>query len=100
MRKHQVTDAQYAQTLAAGQTEAEAEFRAQAVRYIVTGNQFAGVGVVSDSSLHNPEPRWRTVAARSGAAPGFPSSLVQASSRAEGCSLPALSSVQSRCLSA
>ena len=34
MNKHQVTDAQYAQALAAGQAEAEAEFRAQAVRYV------------------------------------------------------------------
>jgi hypothetical protein len=34
MNKHQVTDAQYAQALAAGQPEAEAEFRAQAVRYV------------------------------------------------------------------
>jgi hypothetical protein len=30
MNKHQVTDSQYAQALAAGQAEAEAEFRAQA----------------------------------------------------------------------
>ena len=34
MSKHQVTDSQYAQALAAGQREAEAEFRAQAVRYV------------------------------------------------------------------
>jgi hypothetical protein len=34
MSKHQLTDAQYAQALAAGQVEAEAEFRAQAVRYV------------------------------------------------------------------
>ena len=34
MSKHQITDAQYAQALAAGQAAAEAEFRAQAVRYV------------------------------------------------------------------
>ena len=34
MSKHQVTDSQYAQALAAGQSEAAAEFRAQAVRYV------------------------------------------------------------------
>lgn len=34
MSKHQVTDAQYARALAAGQAEVEAEFRAQAVRYV------------------------------------------------------------------
>jgi len=34
MNKHQVTDAQYAQALAAGQADPEAEFRAQAVRYV------------------------------------------------------------------
>jgi hypothetical protein len=34
MNKHQVTDAQYAQALAAGRAEAETEFRAQAVRYV------------------------------------------------------------------
>ncbi len=34
MNKHQVTDAQYAQALAAGPAEAEAEFRAQAVRHV------------------------------------------------------------------
>src|SRR5215471_8904540 len=34
MSKHQVTDSQYAQALAAGQAEADAEFRAQAVRYV------------------------------------------------------------------
>ena len=34
MSKHQVTDSQYAQALSAGQAMAEAEFRAQAVRYV------------------------------------------------------------------
>ena len=34
MSKHQITDAQYAEALAAGQAEADAEFRAQAVRYV------------------------------------------------------------------
>ena len=34
MSKHQVTNAQYSRALAAGQAEAEAEFRAQAVRYV------------------------------------------------------------------
>src|SRR5260370_27797551 len=34
MNKPQVTDAQSAQALAAGQAEAETEFRAQAVRYV------------------------------------------------------------------
>ena len=34
MSKHQVSDGQYAQALAAGRAEAEAEFRAQAVRYV------------------------------------------------------------------
>ncbi len=34
MNKHRVTDAQYAQAVSAGQAEAEAEFRAQAVRYV------------------------------------------------------------------
>jgi len=34
MSKHQISDAQYAHALAAGRAEAEAEFRAQAVRYV------------------------------------------------------------------
>lgn len=34
MSKYQITDRQYAQALAAGRAEAEAEFRAQAVRYV------------------------------------------------------------------
>jgi Protein of unknown function (DUF2442) len=34
MSKHQITDGQYAQALASGRAEAEAEFRAQAVRYV------------------------------------------------------------------
>ena len=34
MTQHQITDAEYAAALAAGQTEAETEVRAQAVRYV------------------------------------------------------------------
>jgi hypothetical protein len=34
MTQHQITDAEYAAALAAGQSEAEAEVRAQAVRYV------------------------------------------------------------------
>jgi hypothetical protein len=34
MTQHQITDAEYAAALAAGQAEAEAEVRAQAVRYV------------------------------------------------------------------
>jgi len=34
MTQHQITDAAYAAALAAGQTEAETEVRAQAVRYV------------------------------------------------------------------
>jgi hypothetical protein len=34
MSKHQITDAQHALALAAGQAEVETEFRAQAVRYV------------------------------------------------------------------
>ena len=34
MTQHQITDAEYAAAFAAGQTEAETEIRAQAVRYV------------------------------------------------------------------
>jgi hypothetical protein len=34
MTQHQITEAEYAAALAAGQSEAEAEVRAQAVRYV------------------------------------------------------------------
>jgi hypothetical protein len=34
VKKHRITDAQYAQALIAGRAEAEGEFRAQAVRYV------------------------------------------------------------------
>jgi hypothetical protein len=48
MSKYRVTDAQYAQALAAGQAEAEAEFRPKAVRYVPT----VRAPVTSMISLH------------------------------------------------
>ena len=38
MTQHQITDAEYATALVAGQAEAETEFRAQAVRYVPDGD--------------------------------------------------------------
>jgi hypothetical protein len=55
MSKHQVADAQYAQTLAAGQTEAEAEFRAQAVRYVPDGANNRGTKPCQRYAARNVE---------------------------------------------